>query len=256
MFKVVRGQSKHITKTQHSSGAIKCCTTTHIIKENTVVIDQDGIVVLWFLKNWIEAKVLEEMDAWITSEVNFQKLAKSNIKDSRGQMPTISFGVWQRRGGSYSFYFTPATKKDIGQAFLNKFKCVWDKVAGAVEMVDKDYATTVRSLHCLPRYFGLFSFGVLNMLSPTKLHKDPRDFRLSCSIPFGNFTDGNIWFPYLGLEVEARTSDVALFNSKNHYHTVKRVEGNRKSMALANHTSTLSAYRNNFGIAGVGGESR
>ena len=235
---------KHITQSQHRSGAIKYCTTTHRLKDNTVVIDQYGVVVLWFLKNWIDKKVLEEMDAWVASKPSFRKIARRNMNNCRGLMETISFGVWQRRGGSYSFHFTPTTKTDIGQEFLKKFECAWEQVAVAVEMVDEEYATTLRSVHKLPRSLGLFSFGVLNMQAPSKVHKDHRDFRLSYSIPFGDFTGGNIWFPYIGVEVEARTSDVVLFNSKSHYHAVTRVIGNRKSIALANHTSTISAYQN------------
>jgi hypothetical protein len=73
------------------------------------------------------------------------------------------------------------------------------------------------------------------------LHSDAHDFRdgLCWTIPFGNFTGGDLNFPDLNLRVQYKSGDVASFLSLQR-HEVKRFRGSRYSLVLFTHNTVFT----------------
>jgi hypothetical protein len=94
------------------------------------------------------------------------------------------------------------------------------------------------------RMFGAWSAVAINCnLDETgiALHSDAHDFRdgLCWTIPFGNFTGGDLNFPDLNLRVKYQSGDVASFLSLQR-HEVKRFIGTRYSLVLFTHNTVFT----------------
>lgn len=207
-----------------------------------MVVDSAGKPLVWLLKNRLNIKLMEQLadDVWNT---DFKKLARRRGDSRRGEDKAVNLGIWQRRGGDVSFHKTPESKTKQGTLFIKKYGRVWSTVRQEMKQIDPSYARAIGSIPGFKPDLGMFHYGMVHFATGDGMeHVDPKDFRWSVSLPFGHFEGGNLYFPYLGVEIEARSTDIVVFKSNLLYHNVSQVtSGKRGSVVLVNHRRVLFA---------------
>ena len=92
------------------------------------------------------------------------------------------------------------------------------------------------------RVIGLFEAAYVNFEDVSMLHRDSKDFRWCITIPYGDFQQGLLDFPFLNTTVDVKRGDICLFWSKRLWHTLKKVIGKRKVVVITNHTAVVQRF--------------
>jgi hypothetical protein len=94
------------------------------------------------------------------------------------------------------------------------------------------------------KMFGAWAVVAINCnLDPVNgiaAHRNSHDYKdgMCWTVPFGTFTEGNLYFPELRVTVEYGTGDVAAFQSLQE-HQVQYFKGNRFSLVLFSHNNVF-----------------
>ncbi len=72
------------------------------------------------------------------------------------------------------------------------------------------------------------------------MHRNMRDYGLTCLVPFGNFSGGNLVLMQLGLKVILQPGDVFFFRSSLIAHQVETVEGTRSVLNLFTYANVFA----------------
>ena len=233
--KVMVRKEMQVTAKQVKRGLIGV-TTRERLTNSTLVINEAGEKVLLFLKSYIS----QEMIANLTEDVRrekFMTMAKKKKETSRGDVQGVYFGRWEELGQG-SYHWTLSTKKEEGKRFIYRNSKVWTRAARALKWLDPQcYEEVQKGKHSL---FGrVFSFAVVNLQCKFKLHRDYRDYKWCCIMPFGEFQGGEVELPFLGIEVQAKAGDVLFIRSSKSWHSVKENTGKRGSVVLTTHCNVL-----------------
>jgi len=215
----------------------------HYISQSCKIVNSNNEPVLVFLQTLFPPDLVESLSQDRTNPA-FQKLSKE-IKDCRGVHIGISLGEWKERGGTGRYGYTPASKTRAGRRFVRKHKKLWRIAALVMSFIDGKYARTARKAHGRNHDFvfdGFFGFGVLNITSPQELHRDYKDAGWSCLIVLGDYSGGEVYFPYLGAVIAAKQGDALFMDSYLLWHCVLPYLGDRGSMVLTNHFVALYGH--------------
>jgi hypothetical protein len=208
---------------------------TIVLQRDSMVVDSQGNPQIVLVTRAVDKMRLKKLDE-IASILKHTSLV--NLKHTRGRYPVLDFGVLQQRG-RFSFHKRPASVTENGKQFHEAMKPICKTVDKVVEMVDPRFAAAVKQVAGEHLDFGIFSYLALNFGPVEVVHKDVKDFKWCCVVPFGNFTSGKIWFPYMGLEVLAREGDLCLLKSGELWHSVRGVVGRRYSIAMSVQTRLI-----------------
>ena len=167
------------------------------------------------------------------------------VNGKRGKHQRVFFGKHQQRGGNGLYYSTPHQQTKLGQNFIKRNKNLTDLVAAVIRLLDPEFARTARKVHLKKQHkltFGkLLGYGVVNLTSPHKLHKDQKDWKWSASIVFGKFSGGGLYLPYLSVRLLCQPGDLVIINSYLLFHVVEEVSKRpRGSLILTSHTTMMT----------------
>jgi hypothetical protein len=72
------------------------------------------------------------------------------------------------------------------------------------------------------------------------LHRDEKDYGLSCLVPSGEYKGGNLVLVQLGIKVELRPGDAFFFRSAHIVHLIEEPKGTRGVVTLFSHANTFT----------------
>lgn len=219
---------------------LKLPKTMQVIEESVLVKYSSGKPAIFLARNYFPASLIEELQRDAFGE-DMEGLS-SVQHNSRGSYKVVQLGIWQRRGGDYSFHSTPSQKKQEGAEFVKRHSRLWELGVSAIEFIDPGYCKIAHhSKHCM--HFGrVFCFGSLNITSTTHVHKDSKDFKWCLLIPIGNFSGGNMLFPYMGISLACTPCDLLLMDSQHLFHVPGPYIETRASFVLTSHYTLVTGH--------------
>lgn len=98
----------------------------------------------------------------------------------------------------------------------------------------------------LKRFFGAWAAVAINKLKNTGMHahNDKKDYRngLCWTVPFGYFTEGDLYLKEINTYLSYTTGDVNCMKSFQLTHKVEPFKGERYSLALFTHHNMFFPY--------------
>ncbi len=94
-----------------------------------------------------------------------------------------------------------------------------------------------------PLFQGWFGAAIVQGMSgeeASEMHRDMRDYGLTCLVPFGEFSGGDLVLVQLGLKVELRPGFTFFFRSSIIAHQVGEVMGTRGVLTLFTHANVFA----------------
>ena len=94
-----------------------------------------------------------------------------------------------------------------------------------------------------PLFLGWYGAAVIQGMNgeeASEVHRDMKDYGLSCVVPFGDYDGGDLVLVQLGVKVELRPGDVFFFRSSIVAHQVEEVIGVRGALTLFTHANTFA----------------
>ena len=211
--------------------------TPLVMRGNAVLVDESLEVLCRLFSQTIPEKLTAQLEtsAQKHKHLILDKCYKTD--DVRGPHVTVRFGCYIKRGGSGSIRVSE--NNEILKEFLEENKTLWIFVSVLLCLFDPELAEIIQKIPLFYRIFGLFSIGFWNVTNISKLHRDLKDLRWCAAIPFGEFEGGMLDLKFLNTTVHVKRGDIC-FKSKDLFHNLSEVFGNRQVMILTNHAAVVS----------------
>lgn len=205
------------------------------------LVDTHGRVLVRLLKQIIPEHLLATLEKSAGDAVDLLTHT-NNVDDCRGIHTVVKFGSYIERGGSGKI--CTSKENERFQDFLSANAELWKFVTNIFTKFCPQIAQKVLQLPPAYRVFGAFSIGFWNVSDVYKLHRDERDLRWCLAIPFSNFLQAMLDFPYINTMVDAKRGDMCFFWSKKLWHNLRDSLGERQVLILTNHSALVSRYAN------------
>ncbi len=103
-----------------------------------------------------------------------------------------------------------------------------------------------------PGFKGWFGGAVVQGMTgeeASEVHRDRKDFGLTCLVPWGQYTGGNLVLVQLGLKIVLKPGDVFFFRSALIAHQVEEVVGMRGVLTLFTHANVFDNVDRQLALA-------
>lgn len=103
-----------------------------------------------------------------------------------------------------------------------------------------------------PGFNGWFGGAVVQGMTgeeASEVHRDRKDFGLTCLVPWGQYTGGNLVLVQLGLKIVLKPGDVFFFRSALIAHQVEEVVGMRGVLTLFTHANVFDNVDRQLALA-------
>jgi hypothetical protein len=130
--------------------------------------------------------------------------------------------------------------KDLLNAVNNAHRCI---VPGEYSRVVSAGKRLGRELGIGPLFRSWFGAAIHDKMSgkfASSLHRDFKDYGLSCLVPWGEYEGGDLVLVQLGMKVELRPGDAFLFRSCEIVHLIEEPKGSRGVVTLFSHANTFT----------------
>jgi len=197
--------------------------------------EKDGRLLGKLYPNFFNLTTIKSMNSWIES---FGEQVGVKVRDSRGAHKVVKAGRWIQQG-HYTLH-GPKKNLQILEQFRIKWTIEWNRIADEVRKNFPSFIDSVRDVPQQELPFGdIFSFFICNVSNVSEFHRDFDDNDLCVVIPLGEFEGGRLEFPYLKVNVRIRSGDLFIFNSRELWHGLGTVTGNRHSIVLTTQKSLI-----------------
>ena len=202
------------------------------------VKDKRGGMILKVFRNFLteaETNQLENTTNTLTDNL------KGKFDKKRGVPLVYHLGCWRKY--TELPFVTVNTRNRHSQDWILKNRDIFLKLNDLFYQEFPVLLETYWTVENLPaRMFGTWASVAINCHLDEDvgigLHSDEHDFAdgFCWTIPFGNFSEGDLNFPDLNTTVAYKTGDVAVFQSRQQ-HEVKKFRGKRFSLVLFSHNN-------------------
>jgi hypothetical protein len=165
--------------------------------------------------------------------------------DSQGTQQTLKLGHYLERGGQGRILQSKFHLTETGQQLQKKYTHLWNFISLIARSYDPSYFETLEQIPEDFRTLGIFSLFICNLIAPSDIHRDCKDYKWCFLFLFGNFEESGIYLYYLNLYVKLQPGDLFILNSHDIWHkadTYVQKNNTRFSGILTTHNGLLQRF--------------
>jgi hypothetical protein len=211
------------------------------LHQSPTIVDYRGGTVLKVFRSFLTKS--EASQLFNTTEVLASRTQHFKPDSKRGVDKVLHLGCW--RCYAKVPFVTKHSRTDAAKDWILANRNIFVKLNNLFYMENPELFEIYQKPALPVRMFGAWAAIAINCdldESGIALHTDAHDFRegFCWTIPFGDFTGGELHLPKLKLTVEYKRRDVAMFQSLQQ-HEIKPFSGTRYSLVLFSHNTIFTS---------------